>query len=155
MTGTNGLAGREELLGATQGKRRFKGGDDDPGDPIILPVAGMRVRIRSLTEGEVSRWQQQAMAKRGTRAVPERIADANRRLIALCMVDGQGNVLLKPGDTVRLSEWDSKDSVYLADECNRHCGLDPEDLEALVKNSGETHAASSPTSSPDSADGST
>lgn len=146
-SGTNGqLASREQLLTATQGKRRFKGGDDDPGDPIVLPVAGMRMRIRSLTEGEVSRWQRQALSSRGRGMIAQRIADGNRRLIVLCAVDDKANTVFKPADAVTLAEWDSMDTSYLADQCNRHCGLDPDDLEALVKNSEETHAAASPTS---------
>lgn len=148
MSETNGqLASRDELRAATSGKRRF--------DVVTLPVSGLNVRIRSLTEGEMSRWQKAAMSSRGRGMLAQKIADSNRRLIVLCVVDDKANVMFSAADAVQLSEWDSADTNYLANECNRHCGLDPEDMEMLVKNCDEISGADSPTSSPDSAAGST
>lgn len=134
---TNGLATAEQLMGATAGKRRFK--------ELTLPICGLRVRIRSLTEGEVSRYQGALLSRRGRGIVSGRITEANRRLVVLCLVDAKANRLFKDSDADKLKEWDGADVQFLADECTTFCGLDRDDLEALVGNSDETPAAASPT----------
>jgi hypothetical protein len=129
----NGLATRDELLSAPAGKRRFA--------KVALPVSGLRVRIRSLTELELSRYQS-AMLAPGGGIKRSKLDDASRRLIVLCVVDGEGNPLFQDSDLQALADWDSADSGHLYDECAKHCGINRQDIEDLVKAS-ESMAAGS------------
>ena len=106
-------------------KRRFK---------VIgpLPVSKKKIRIQSLSEGELSSYQAVAVGKDGFR--PSRMEDANRRLIARCMVDHEGNRLLTDAQAGKLAQWDSADTTYLYNECATHLGLRRDDVEEAVKN---------------------
>jgi hypothetical protein len=139
----NGFAGRDELLGVVM-KRRH--------EAVELPICGMTVRIRSLTEREVSRYQMRTVAKRGGFRT-ERMLDASRRLIVLCLVNQEGGRLFGDDETDWLVEWDSADTQCLYNACAKHCGIDTSDIEELVKNSEPMPAAASPTDSPDNGDG--
>ncbi len=129
----NGLATRDELLAATTGKRRFAN--------VTLPVSLLQVRIRSLTERELSEYQGAVIgANRGVRR--SRLMDANRRLIVLCVVNADGNLVFQPGDVEVVANWDAADSGYLSDVCSRHSGLSQQDIGDLVKNSETIPAGS-------------
>lgn len=107
-----------------------------------LPISGLSVRIQSLTEAELSRYE---MAVVGTSdkaiARQARIEDAGRRLIVLCLVDTAGNRILNDSHNKLLAEWDAADSNYLYNACAAHVGLRRSDIEELVKNSERTNAA--------------
>lgn len=132
MSENNGLATAEQLMAAT-GKRRFK--------ELSLPTSGLRVRIRSLTERELSRYQSATIASSGTGLKRSKLEDASRRLILLCLVDHDGNQLLGNDDLLKLADWDAADTSFLYDECAKHCGINRSDIEDLVKNSDEIPAA--------------
>lgn len=68
---------------------------------------------------------------------------ANRRFIALCLVDDEGNTIV--ADVSKLAELDAADSSHLYDECATHVGVNKQDLEDLVGNSDETTTSDSPT----------
>ena len=119
--------------------RRYRGGDDDPGEPLTLPVKQLRVRIRSLTEGEFSAYDNAVVGTRG-QLRSDRLKDASRRLIVLCLVDGAGNRLLGKEHIAKLVGWDSTDIQYLYRECTTHVGTSVEDIEETIKNSEETPA---------------
>ena len=123
-----------DLFGKTS-PRRYKVLDP-------LPVRGVRCRIRSLTEREVSEYQSQTIAKKGDGLRTDRLKDANRRLITLCLVDGDGNPFVTPAMQQELADWDAADTGFLYDECAKHCGLNRSDIEDLVKNSEAAHVAS-------------
>ena len=108
-------------------KRRFK--------TVTLPVRRATVRIQSLTEREVSCYQSVCIASGGSGLKRARLEDANRRLIVLCVVDGEGNRLLNDTHMEALSEWDGADTQFLYNECASHAGLRTDDIEGLVKNS--------------------
>lgn len=131
----NGLATADDLR-AAGGKtvRRFK--ELDP-----LPISEMLVRIQSMTEGEMSKWQ---MAVHGTRGqtVRGRMEDAERRLFVHCMVDADGNQLLAANETDVFIQWDSVDTSELYNACAAWCGINRDDIEALIKNSIATTAES-------------
>jgi len=131
MSENNGLATVEQLMAAI-GKRRFK--------ELTLPTSGLRVRIRSLTERELSQYQSATIASGGTGLKRSRLEDATRRLIVLCSVDRDGNLLLKDVDLPRLADWDAADTSFLYEECAKHCGINRSDIEDLVKNSEEMPA---------------
>ena len=125
------VANLDDLLGVAP-KRRFK---------VVgpLPVSGASVRIRSLFENELSRHQGNAINESGFS--PAKAAAQGRELIALCMVDGDGNPLCGIGQVGRLGKLDSADSSFLYDECAKFVGIKREGIEAIVKNSEGTPVA--------------
>jgi hypothetical protein len=131
------LASAEQLF-AMAGKRRFT--------ETTLPVAGATVRIRSLTERELSTFQARIVSAKDARQRSARLMEANRRLIAMCLVDADGNALLADADLDRLAELDAADSQALYDACAAHTGINKADVEDLVKNSETTPPSGSPSS---------
>lgn len=123
-----------ELFGAPS-PRRYK---------IVgpLPVRGGKVRIRSLTEKESQAFQMACVNTRGAGELRrDRLLDANRRLIAACLVDAEGNPFVTDAQRAEMAEWDNADTSYLYDECARHTGIKQSDIEDLVKNSDGTTVA--------------
>ncbi len=134
MSETNGkLTNPDEMFGAPI-KRRYKA--------ITLPVSGYHVRIQSITEAEFSQYQAAAVSKSGEKLRPDKLKDANRRFISLCLVDDDGNRILPTKDSGKLSSWDAGDAAYLYNECASHCKINNEDIEDSVKNSEEILAES-------------
>ena len=139
MTDNNHLASEEELFGKKPARRYCE---------LTMPISGHRVRIQSLTERELSRYQMATLASSGTGLKRSRLEDANRRLIVLCLVDSAGNRLLNDSHLERLAEWDAADTAYLYDQCASHCGINRQDIEDLAKNSAAIHVVDSGFSSP-------
>jgi hypothetical protein len=131
----------DDLKTAT-GKRRFT--------HVTLPVCGLTFRVRSLFEREMSNHQAGVISARGEKQYQQRLRTANRRFIALCLVDEEANPLVPDGEVGRLSELDSADTSHLYTECASHVGISTDDLDALVgeaeKNLEETTESDSPTS---------
>ena len=123
----NNLASESQLFAGGRPKRRHK--------ELTLPICGHRVRIQSLTERELSAYQAATMATSGRGANRARLADANARLIVLCLVDGAGNRILNHTHIAKLADWDAADTSYLSGQCSEHCGLDRDEIESLIKNS--------------------
>ena len=119
------LPTRNELLGLT--KRRFK--------TIDIPELDLTFRIQSLTEREKSEYETALLTKTGRGVSRERLTDAARRLMVLCLVDDDNNRLLEPGDVNALSQLDAIVAAKIYNECQTHCGFGEEDIEQIVKNS--------------------
>lgn len=127
------LAGKTELLAAN--KRRFK--------EVELP-GGLTVRIRSLSERERAAFDTSVLAKKGG-LDRDKLNDARQRLIVLCAVDGNGNLLFSEADLPAIQDLDAAVTQALYDACVAWNGMNDEDMEALVKNSVAVHVAASPT----------
>jgi hypothetical protein len=97
-----------------------------------LPIAGTKLRIQSLSEGELSAHQACSVGKDGFKLA--RLEDANRRLIARCLVDADGNRILIDADAPKLADWDAADATYVYNECAAHVGIRRSDIEDLAKN---------------------
>jgi len=108
-----------------------------------LPVLGKRVRIQSLNELEVSSFQAATITQAGGGLNRDRLIDANRRLISLCLVDKDGNRIIGKTQFPQLAQWDAADTQYLYDECAKHVGIHKGDIEDLAKNSDGTPAVDS------------
>lgn len=125
-----------DQLFAAPFKRRFA--------VVKLPVSGFTVRIRSLTAGELSAHQASAYAGDDLRVSKARLEDSERRFIALCLADEQGNRLIAATDQAKLAHirenWDAGDLSYLYNQCRRHVRVEPGDVEGYEKNSGGTPA---------------
>jgi hypothetical protein len=107
-----------------------------------LPIAGYRVRLRSVTEREFADYQLAVMKSSGKGFREERMRDATRRLIQLCVVDSSGNQIISDAQRTEMGEWDAADTAFLYGECVKHCGIDKDDIEGLVKNSEKTPVGS-------------
>lgn len=91
-------------------------------------------RIRSLTERDRTKFEEGLLNKRG--AVNEdHLLSSRRRLIGMCLVDQDGNLLLAEADIDKLAELDGKLTGALYDACLEHCGFSDEDIQEAVKNS--------------------
>lgn len=133
------LASVEDLFHSPP-KRRYK--------RITLPVSGHTVRIRSLTELELSRYQAAVISSSGQGVIKDRLVDANCRLLVLCLVDGEGNQMLTNKHLGQLLRWDGADTAYLYQETAKHVGVNSRDLDDLAKNSAAIDVEDSPSSSP-------
>jgi hypothetical protein len=121
------LTPADQLFGQPY-KRRFK--------TLTLPVCGATVRIRSLSEKEMSAHQQSLYVKtvNGWDINKSLMESAGRRFMALCLVDGEGNAILAISDSAKFVEWDSADSTFLYNECRDFTRSKPEDIEGTAKN---------------------
>ncbi len=132
----NGFATAEQLCGGGV-KRRYRN--------ETLPISKLTVRIRSLSEGEMGDYQAKltrASRGGGMDIIASALKTANRRLIVLCLVDAQGNQILRNNHIGAMSDWDAADVNYLYTACAEHCGVSRDDIEELVKNSAGTPAGS-------------
>lgn len=130
MTTTNGYATRDVFLAPA--KRRFK--------DVMLPVRGIKLRIRSLMEREKEEYE--AAFFRGDTVRKDKLVDSRRRLIVLCLCDADGQPILSNADLDSLKDLDGADIAHLARECEEHCGFKPGEIEATEKNSEAVRAGS-------------
>ena len=117
------LVGREAFMKPAE--RRYQ----------TVDISGFgTVRIQSLNEKEWAEFEMSAVASKGG-IIRKRVEDARRRLIALCVVDGDGNRLLSNADVPSLENLDGSVAAHLFDVCQKHCGFEDNEIEDLVKNS--------------------
>jgi hypothetical protein len=128
----NGFAGKSDLLGLTQ--RRYR-------DVVISEQ--LKFRIQSLTEGEKSSYEASILTGAG-KVNKQKLLAARRRLLVMCLVDGEGLRLLTESDADQLAQMDGAVASRIYDVCQDHCGFSDEDIEGLVKNSGRGLAEDSP-----------
>lgn len=115
------VGGLSELLKASQ--RRY----------VEVPIAEVQTtfRLQSLTEGERSRFEASLVGKNGKATSIEAI---RRKLLVLCLVDGDGNRFLGDGDADKLLEIDGAVTGKLFDEASKLVGLGASDVEGLAGN---------------------
>jgi len=135
---TTKLATLDDILACANGNRRFR--------EVTLPVSALTVRIRSLTEREASNYQAHVFSAANQQTRTNRLKAANRLLIALCVVDAEGNRLIPDDRANDIADMDWKDAEHLYAVCAAHSGMSSADVEDLVKNSEPTAPPSSPTS---------
>ena len=104
---------------------------------LELADAGITVRIQSLSEKEKSTYETRLIAKSGRGILRERLQDATRRLIALCLVDESNDRIFLDSDVDKIGELDSFVSSKIYDACQEHCGFNKGDIQDAVKNSPE------------------
>lgn len=116
-------------------KRRYK--------TVTLPVAGFTLRLQSLTEKDYANYQAFFLDKHG-KPVPDRLKQASRIFISMCVVDAEGNRIITGDYVAKLADWDAADAAFLYSECSKHAGISQEDIEGLVKNCEQTQENSTP-----------
>ena len=112
---------------------------------LDLEDAGVTVRIQSLSEKEKSPYETRLIAKSGRGILRDRLQDATRRLIALCLVDENNDRIFLDSDVNQIGEMDSFVSSRIYDAAQEHCGFNKGDIEDTVGNSGEISVEDSPT----------
>lgn len=137
-------ASRADLLAAA-GKRRF--------DSLDLPICGLTVRYRSLSELELSQFEMESLVAgpEGMQNDEEAVRNTRARLIVRCLVDDSGALLLNEADVDAVNGWDATDSALLYDRLRDFIGLSRRVREAQAakdeakKNSNTTTGDDSPT----------
>jgi hypothetical protein len=102
---------------------------------IELSDVGVVVRIQSLSEKEKSDYETVLISKNGRGILKDRLADATRRLIALCVVDENDKRVFTDNDLSVISSMDAAVASRIYDACQEHCGFNRGDIEGAVKNS--------------------
>tara|TARA_R100001230_G_C5583107_1_gene101438 strand:- start:131 stop:529 length:399 start_codon:yes stop_codon:yes gene_type:complete len=121
------IASREALLKLCE--RRYS--------TVEIPERDISIRIQSLSEAEKSQYETCLIAKNGRGIMRERLQDATRRLIALCVVDEDGKRIFSNSDLSAIANLDSYISSRIYDACQEHCGFNKGDIDETVKNSEE------------------
>ena len=98
-----------------------------------------KVRIRSLTERERSAFEAEITTIKGRVKQIARV-----KLLALCLVDSNGDALLTDDQVTRLLDQDSKLTGDIFNACLEHVGLTENDIEELEKNSEKIHVEAAP-----------
>jgi hypothetical protein len=129
------IANREALLKLC--KRRYA--------TVDIPERDITVRIQSLSENEKSQYETCLIAKNGKGIMRERLQDATRRLLALCIVDDNGDRIFTDGDLSELANLDAFVSSRIYDACQEHCGFNKGDIDETVKNTEQNNLDDSTT----------
>ena len=114
-----------EDLVRTPRERRFRN--------VTLPMMKKTLMIRSLLDRELTTYQAETVdAERKFKA--GKLEDANRRLIALCVVDPTSREpMFTPQRIGLLGDWDAADTAVLFDAVTEWVGIDAEDIAELVR----------------------
>ena len=112
---------------------------------LDLEDAGVTVRIQSLSEKEKSSYETRLIAKSGRGILRDRLQDATRRLIALCLVDENNDRIFLDSDVNQIGEMDSFVSSRIYDAAQEHCGFNKGDIETTLGDSEKISVEDSPT----------
>tara|TARA_R110000737_G_scaffold53948_1_gene75885 strand:+ start:1403 stop:1801 length:399 start_codon:yes stop_codon:yes gene_type:complete len=112
---------------------------------LDLEDAGVTVRIQSLSEKEKSAYETRLIAKSGRGILRDRLQDATRRLIALCLVDENNDRIFLDSDINQIGEMDSFVSSRIYDAAQEHCGFNKGDIEDTLGDSEKITVVDSPT----------
>lgn len=125
--------GRDEILGADDIHTEVVPVPewDTPGKP---PVA---VRLKVLSALERDAFEASTVTTKGGKSKPN-LANLRARLVARCMVDGEGNRVFESGDVARLGNKSSKALDRLFAKCQEINGFSDKDVEELTEDFDET-----------------
>jgi len=115
--------------------------DDLPTEDVYVEPWGAWVRVRALTAGERDAYQNSMfeVRHRGRGQPPEiryKPEKASARLVALSVIDEQGNRLFTEADVEALARKNARAIDIIAAVARRLSGLDEEALEEAEGNSG-------------------
>ncbi len=104
----------------------------------VVESLGIKFRIQSLSEAEKSAFETEVYFD-GEKRRRERMLNAKRKLVILCLVDEAGAALLDDDDVSELGEVDGVVISAIYDAAFIHCGFAKGDVDNLAKkNSAET-----------------
>jgi hypothetical protein len=116
------LLSRDAILGA----------DDRQYDEVDCPEWGGSVRVRSISGAERDRYEESLIQQRGN-SRQMNMRNARAKLVALCVVDEQGNRLFSDQDVNALGRKNAKPLDRLWDACRKLSGLSDDDVEKLTE----------------------
>lgn len=120
------LLGRDEILGA----------DDLRTKDIPVPEWGGEVRIKALTGEERDRFEASLTQTRGNKT-KQNMENFRARLIALCIVNEDGERLFVTADIKALGRKSVAALQRVFNACNELNGLSEEDIDDLTEGFGE------------------
>ena len=96
-------------------------------DTFALPESGLIVRFQSLSEIELSEYDNAPLKRDDENdkvIVDEEVQKTSRaRLIILCLVDDDGKRILTDSDLDWVCSWDPKDTLPLSERLRDFCGI--------------------------------
>ena len=110
-------------------------------DTVSLP--GGQLRLRGLTETERATLIDGWLSKKGRVANIERRLLLRCRMIQVCAVDSDGNLLFQESDIPLIAETQCGMVARATDKVMALCGMKDDDIEAEVKNSEAPDGGSS------------
>jgi hypothetical protein len=121
--------GRDEILDI----------DDIKVEVVPVPEWGPKaaVRLKVLSAAERDAFEASTVTVKGGRQKPN-LANLRARLVARCMVDGNGNRVFESGDVARLGQKSSAALDRLFAKCQEINGFSEKDIEELTEDFDET-----------------
>jgi hypothetical protein len=136
------LLKRKDFVGSENKKRRF--------ETIPCPWdSNTGIRLRNLTAGEHAEFEMSQLTKKGGLAT-QRLIEAKRRLLALTIVDEQGNPEMSDADIAEMEDTDGGLVNWAYSEACKHCRITESEIEDLAKNSVAIGSGDSASDSPKS-----
>lgn len=120
-------------------------------EEIEVPEWGGVVRVRGLSGTERDQFEQSMVEKRGKKREVN-LANVRARLIALSVVDAQGNRLFGDADVAALGRKSAAALERVFDVARRLSGLNDEDVDELAQELTEHPFGDSSSTSPESSD---
>jgi hypothetical protein len=115
--------------------------DFDDIETIVVPVpewgAKAAVRLKVLSAAERDAFEASTVSMKGGKQKPN-LANLRARLVARCLVDGNGNRVFESGDVARLGNKSSKALDRLFAKCQELNGFSDKDIEELTEDFDET-----------------
>lgn len=118
-----GLLGRDEILQA----------DDLAVEDVEVPEWGGTVRVRTMTGAERDVFEQSVITRRGKK-VDVIMRDMRAKLVALCLIDDEGEILFSESDVRALSNKSALALNRVFEVAQRLNGLTETDIEELTGN---------------------
>lgn len=113
--------------------------DDIKTHVVPVPEWGAKaaVRLKVLSAAERDAFEASTVSTKGGKQKPN-LANLRARLVARCMVDGNGNRVFQSGDVARLGNKSSAALDRLFAKCQEINGFSEKDIEELTEDFDET-----------------
>ena len=102
-----------------------------PEKDVVLPVSGLKVRLRGLSERDKAGFEAEALTRDGSKLIRSKMLTTRPRLIIRCTV----NPPLTEANLGILQEFDSRDLQHWFNECAELTGLSTKEIEDFEGNS--------------------
>ena len=116
-------------------------------EEVKVPEWGGTVLVRELSGRERDEWEASLTVMRGKQMVPD-VANIRAKLAARTIVGDDGEPVFTQQDVAALGELSAAALDRVFDVASRLSGLNPEDVEAMTKNSGAAPGGGSSSASP-------
>jgi len=129
------------------GREAIFAAEDLRDETIDVPEWGGKVRVRALTGAERDQYEQSITTNRGG-TVTMNLANARAKLVALTVIDDDGQRLFSDTDAAELGNKSAVALNRVFESAQRLSGLTGEDVEALTKDLEDGPAAGPSSASP-------